>query len=62
VLVVGGDVADGFVQPDGVVVEADAFELGAQDRGVVDGVQVGPVGLDVPEQRLDPGLVGGLSG
>jgi hypothetical protein len=58
VLVVGSDVADGLVQPHGVVVDADAFELGAQHRDVVDLVEVGSLKLDVAEQRLDPRLVG----
>jgi hypothetical protein len=62
VLVVGGDVTDGLVEADGVVVDPDTFELSAQHRGVIDLIEVGPLELDVPEQRLDPGLVGRLSG
>ena len=58
VFVVGGDVADPGVQPDRVVVLADDRELGAQGGGVADGEQMGVLGLDVAEQRLDPGLVG----
>jgi hypothetical protein len=58
VLVVGGDVADAGVQADGVVLDADDGEFGAQDGGVADRVQVRPVGLDVAAEALDPGLVG----
>ncbi len=58
VLVVGRDVADAGVQPDGVVLDAYDGELGAQDRWVGDRVEVWPVGLDVAEEALDPGLVG----
>jgi hypothetical protein len=62
VLVVGGDVADPGVQPHPVVALPHDRELGAQGRRVADRVQVGPFGLDVAEQRLDPGLVGGGAG
>jgi hypothetical protein len=58
VLVVGGDVADPGVQPDGVVVLADDGQLGTQGGGVADGEQVRLFDLEVPVQRLDPGLVG----
>ncbi len=58
VLVIRGDVADAGVQADGVVLDAHHGELGAQDGGVIDGVEVWPVGLDVAEEALDPGLVG----
>src|SRR5689334_17035545 len=57
VLVVGGDVAGPGVEAHGVVVVADDGELGAEGVGVADAVQVRPVGLDVTEQALDPGLV-----
>jgi hypothetical protein len=43
----GGDVPDAGVQPDGVVLPADVGELGAQDLGILDPVQVRPVGLGV---------------
>jgi hypothetical protein len=36
----------------------DHGELGAQHRRIPDGQQVRPFGLDIAEQRLDPGLVG----
>src|SRR3954451_10257162 len=62
VLVAGGHVADACVQALGVVLMAYAGQLGAQDGGVADLVQVRPVGLDVAEQALDPGLVGGGAG
>jgi len=58
VFVVGSDVADAGVQPHGVVLDAHAVERGAQDGGVGDVVEVGPVGLDVAEEALDPRLVG----
>src|SRR3954468_18031804 len=56
-LVVGRDVADPGVQPDGVVFDAHAGELGAQLAGVADVVQVRPLGLEVAEEALDPGLI-----
>ena len=58
VFVVGGDVADAGVQPDGVVLDPDAVEFGGKVAGVTDLLQVRPVAFDMPEQRLDPGLVG----
>ena len=50
VLVVGGDVSDGFVQPHGVVVAADAFGLSGEVGGVGERFEVGVLGLDVCEQ------------
>jgi hypothetical protein len=50
------------VQPHPVVALADQGELGAQHRRIPDLVEVGPFGLDVAEQRLDPGLVGRVPG
>jgi len=41
VLVVRGDVADALVKPHGVVMLLSDVEFAAQDRGIVDGVQVG---------------------
>ena len=52
VLVIGCDVADAGVQADGVVLDADDRELGAQDGGIVDRVEVWPVGLDMAEETL----------
>ena len=62
VLVVGGHIADPGVQPHAVVALPHDRELGAQGRWVADLVEVGPFGLEVAEQRLDPGLVGGVPG
>ena len=62
VFVVGGDVADGFVQPHGVVAAVDAFGLAAQVAGVLECFEAGVLGLDVPEEGLDRGLVGGVEG
>ncbi len=47
VFVGGGDVPDAGVQPDRVVLVADDRELGPQDGGVADAVEVRPVGLGV---------------
>jgi hypothetical protein len=58
VLIVGGDVADAGVQPDGVVVGADHLQFGAQLVGVADVFQMGPLALDAAEEALDRGLVG----
>ena len=46
VFVVGGDVADTGVQPDGVGVGLDDGQLGPQGGGVGDRQQVWPLGLD----------------
>ena len=62
VLVVGGDVADAGVEADGVVVAACSAQFGVEHRGVADAFEVGPFGFGVPEQRFDPGLVGGGAG
>lgn len=58
VFVVGGDVADALVEPDAVVVVADAGEFGVEHGGVGDRFEVWPLVLDVSEQGLDPGLIG----
>jgi len=58
VLVVGGYVADAGMQAHGVVLDAHELKLGPEDGGVVDLVEVWPVGLDVAEEAFDPGLVG----
>ncbi len=47
VLVAGGDVADGCVQPDGVVLGLDVVQLGVELAGVADLLQVRPLALDV---------------
>jgi hypothetical protein len=59
VFVVGCDVADGFVEADGVVEASDPVELGVEDDGVGDLLEVGPLGLDVAEEALDPGRAAG---
>lgn len=58
VFVVGGDVADSLVQAHGVVVVADTSEFAFEELRVVDLFEVRPLAFDVPEQRLDPGLIG----
>ena len=58
VLVVGGDVADALVEPDGVVVLAQPVQLGLEVAGIGDLLQVRVLGLGVAEEGLDPGLVG----
>jgi hypothetical protein len=62
VFVVGGDVADAGVQPNRVVVRSDGGELGAQGGWVADREQVRVLGLDVPVEAFDPGLVGRRAG
>src|SRR3979490_3237458 len=58
VLVGWGDVADPGVESHGVVLVADDRQLGPEDFRVTDPVEVWPLGFDVAEQALDPGLVG----
>src|ERR1039458_9107537 len=58
VLVIGGDVADAGMEADGVVLGADAGELGVKRGRVGDGGQVWPVALEVAEERFDVRLVG----
>jgi hypothetical protein len=58
VFVVGCDVADAGVQSDRVVVRRHDGQFGAQHGWVADREQVRSFGLEVPEQGLDPGLVG----
>ncbi len=62
VLVVGGDVADALVQPHGVVEGAQPVRLGFELAGVAGLLQVRELALEVPEERLDPGLVVGGAG
>ena len=58
-LVIGGDVPDRGVQPDGVVLAADPGELGIEGGRVGDASgQVRPVALQMAEERLDVRLVG----
>ena len=46
----------------GRTVLADLVQFEVELAEVADLLQVWPVGLDVPEQGLDPGLVGGVAG
>ncbi len=62
VFVVGGDIPDGLVQPDGVVFALDPAEFGVEDGGVLDVFEVGPLPFEMPEEALDVCLVGGGSG
>jgi hypothetical protein len=62
VLVVGGDVADPSMEPGPVVLQSHPCQLGVEHGGVAQALEVGPLGLDVAEQRLDPGLIGGRAG
>jgi hypothetical protein len=62
VLVVGSDVAGAGVKPNAVVLVSDPVELEVEHGRVGELFEVGPVCLDVSEQRLDPGLVGGVPG
>jgi hypothetical protein len=57
-LVVGTDISDAGMKPRPVAVRADDGQLGSQHLGILDGHQVGMLGLQVAEERLDPGLVG----
>jgi len=50
------------VQPHAVVALPHHGEFGAQHGRITDGEQVRPFGLDMAEQRLDPGLVGWRAG
>lgn len=61
-LLVWGDVSDGGVEPDVVVVVAADVEFGAEDVDVGDEVEVGELPFEVSEERLDPSLVGGGAG
>src|SRR5918993_2933761 len=53
-----GDVADAGVEPHGVVLDPDAVELTVEFAGVADPLQEWPLAHDMPEQALDPCLVG----
>jgi len=62
VFVVGRDVSDPGMQPDRIPELAGDGEFGAQSGGVLDGEQVGELGLEMAVEALDPGLIGRLSG
>jgi len=58
VFVVGCDISDALVEPHAVAVVSDAFELSGEICWLGERFEVGVLGLDVPEQGLDPCLVG----
>lgn len=58
VFVVGGDIADVFVESDRVVFDPDTFEFGLQLLRVVELFEVRVFVFEVPEERFDPCLVG----
>jgi len=62
VRIVGGEVADPGVQPNGVVVGADHLQFSAELVGVTDLLQVGPLALDVAEEALDRAWSVGVCG
>jgi hypothetical protein len=55
----GGHAPDRFVPPDGFVFCSDFWQFCFEQGGVGDGIQVRPLGFDVAEEGLDPGLIGG---
>ena len=59
VFVIGRDVSDAGVEPYRVVLRPGGGEFGAQRGRVADREQVRVLGLDVPVEAFDPGLVGG---
>ena len=54
VFVVGGDVADGFMEADGVVERPHPFRFGVEHDRVGDLLEVGPLCLDVTEEAWVP--------
>ena len=62
VFVVRGHVSHAGVQPDGIPVHLKMIKLGAQDCGFGDLEKVRELGLEMPEERFDPGLVGRCAG
>ena len=57
VLVVGRDVAEALVRPDGVAVQAQPVRPGFEVAAVADLFQVRELALEVAGERLGPGLV-----
>jgi hypothetical protein len=55
VLVVGGDIADAGVQPDGVVVGADHLQFSAELVGVADAFQDAPIHVKPRKPGRRPG-------
>ena len=62
VFLIRGDVADAGVESHSVVLGPSDLELGSEHGDVTDQVEVGEFSLEVPEERFDPGLVGGGAG
>ena len=59
---VRGHVSHARVQPDGIPVNLKMIKLGAQNGGFGDLEQVRELGLEMPEECFDPGLVGRCAG
>ncbi len=57
VLIIWRHISKTLVEPDGVVEVPAAAEFGLEFAGVDDLVQVRMLALEVPEERLDPGLI-----
>jgi hypothetical protein len=62
VFIVGGHVSDRFVKPSRIVFRSHPCQFGFQQGRVGDRLQVRPLSLDMAEERLDPGLIGGTPG
>lgn len=58
VLVVRSDIPDGLGKPHPVVLAPYAVQLRDEHGRVGDLLEMRPLGLDVPKEALDPGLVG----
>ncbi len=58
VFVVRGHISHAGVQPHGIPMHLKMIKLGAQHGGFGDLQQVRELGLEMPEERLDPGMVG----
>ncbi len=59
VFLVGSDIPDAGMEANLVVLSAPDLEFGSEHVDVLDAFQVGVLAFEVPEQRLDPCLVGG---
>ncbi len=62
VLIIGRQILQALVQPDGVVVGPAKDQLGLERAGINDHFQVRELALEVAEERLDPALVVGGAG
>ena len=58
VFLVGGDISDAGMKPNGVVVRPSDLEFGPEHVDVLDLFEVRVFAFEVPEQRLDPRLIG----